>query len=589
MIEPTITCPGCKIEFKLTESLAGPLLESTRKEFERQLSQKDSDIRVREQAVREKEHAVEKSLHSIEEELALRLKAERGIIIEEEARKARNAILPDLEKKDRAISELNDVLRDRTERLTEAQDAQVELLRKQRELDDAIREMDLRIETRVQDSLATVRQEARKEAETQLTPQMREKESTIASLQEQLSEFKRRDDELRQREDHLRGQQEGLAKERQSIDEQIALKLNEERTGIAVEEAKKARLTVSTDLAQKTQEISELQEALKQREERLAEARGVQVELMRKQRELDEEKRELELTIEKRIQESILPIQDKARREAGEELKLKVLEKETIITSMQRQIEELKRRAEQGSQQLQGEVQELELEAMLRLEFPRDTIVAIQKGEHGGDVLQLVFGPAGQECGKILWESKRTKNWSDAWLAKLRDDMRASGAETAMLVSQVLPRGMETFDLIDGVWVTAHRLAMPVGRALRIALIELALARKAREGQQTKMELVYQYLTGHKFRHRIQAIVENFSDMQEDLNKERRVMNRQWAKREAQIRGVIDSTAGMYGDLQGIAGKHLEEIEGLDVQLLPQSEVLIENSPDADPKEEKSE
>ena len=240
---------------------------------------------------------------------------------------------------------------------------------------------------------------------------------------------------------------------------------------------------------------------------------------------------------------------------------------------MQRQIEELKRRAEQGSQQLQGEVQELELESLLHTVFPLDTIEPVAKGEHGGDVIQRVMGPLGQLCGSILWESKRTKNWSDGWLAKLRDDQRAAKAEAAMIVSQALPANVETFNLIDGVWVTSHRCAIPVAIAVRHSLIELATARQAGEGQQTKMALVYQYLTGPRFRHRIEAIVEKFADMQQDLDKERKTMTRLWAKCEEQIRGVVESTAGMYGDLQGIAGRTLQEIEGLEMQKIEVEEV----------------
>ena len=171
----------------------------------------------------------------------------------------------------------------------------------------------------------------------------------------------------------------------------------------------------------------------------------------------------------------------------------------------------------------------------------------------------------GSVCGSILWESKRTKNWNDAWLGKLRGDQRAAKAEISVIVSQTLPENVDTFHLIDGVWVTSPRCAIPVAICLRQSLLELATARQAGEGQQTKMELVYQYLTGSRFQHRIEAIVEKFSDMQSDLDKERKTMTRLWAKREAQIRGVVESTAGMYGDLQGIAGRTLQEIDGLSI------------------------
>jgi hypothetical protein len=182
-----------------------------------------------------------------------------------------------------------------------------------------------------------------------------------------------------------------------------------------------------------------------------------------------------------------------------------------------------------------------------------------------------VVGPLGQQCGTILWESKRTKNWSDGWLSKLRDDQRAAKAELALIVSSAVPKGITSFGLVDGVWVTEPKCALPVAVALRHALIELHSARQAGEGQQGKMELVYRYLTSPRFRHRVEAIVEKISDMQEDLERERRSMTRLWTKREAQIRGVIESTVGMYGDLQGIAGKALDEIDGLTLPMIESS------------------
>jgi hypothetical protein len=273
----------------------------------------------------------------------------------------------------------------------------------------------------------------------------------------------------------------------------------------------------------------------------------------------------MELTIEKQVQDSLLLVREQATKEAGEAHKLKILESQA---AMQRQIEELKQRAEQGSQQLQGEVQELELEATLLARFPLDVIEPVPKGEHGGDILHRVVGAHGKICGTIIWECKRTKNWSDGWLSKLRHDQRAAKAEIALIISHVLPKEVATFDLIDGVWVSDPRYAIPIANILRQGLIDQTAARQLSDGQQTKMDLVYQYLTGPRFRHRIEAIVEKFSDMQEDLDKERRTMTRQWAKREEQIRGVIDATAGMYGDLQGIAGKTLQEIEGLNITMI---------------------
>lgn len=369
--------------------------------------------------------------------------------------------------------------------------------------------------------------------------------------------------EMKQRETALREQENALAKAKASLDEQVAERLKQERAKIAEEEARKAKLAFSMDLEDKAKELASLQEILRQRDEKLAEAQKAQADLLKKQRELDDRLRELDLTIERRVQESLVTEREKAKKEAEASLNLKVMEKDHIIASMQRQIEELKRKAEQGSQQLQGEVQELELEALLSTKFPLDRIQPVPKGEHGGDILHQVIGPMGQSCGTILWETKRTKHWSDGWLAKLRQDQRAAKAEIAVLVSQALPKDVESFELIEHVWVTHPRAALPVAVALRHLLMEVTLARQASEGQHTKMELVYQYLMGPRFRQRVQAIVEAFTTMQEDLDKERKVMIKQWAKREEQIDRVMQATVGMYGDLQGIAGKSLQEIEGL--------------------------
>jgi hypothetical protein len=375
-----------------------------------------------------------------------------------------------------------------------------------------------------------------------------------------------KDAEVAKREISLNERAEAIEKAKASLDQQVAAKLQQERVRIAAEEQQKAKLVMGNDLNQKVKEISTLQEVLKQRDAKLAEAQKVQAELMRKERELDDAKREMEVTIEKRVQADLGNQREKAKKEAEEELKLKVMEKDQTITAMQKQIEELKRRAEQGSQQLQGEVQELELEALLTAKFPRDTIQPVPKGEFGGDVLHRVLGPLNQLCGTILWESKRTKNWSDGWLAKLREDQRSAKAEIAVIISQALPKDVETFGLVEGVWVADPKVALPVALSLRQTLIEVATARQASEGQQTKMEMVYGYLTGPRFRQRVQAIVEAFSSMKEDLDREKKAITRQWAKREEQIDRVMQATVGMYGDLQGIAGKTLQEIEGLEFQ-----------------------
>ncbi|HEX7423546.1 MAG TPA: DUF2130 domain-containing protein [Terriglobales bacterium] len=396
------------------------------------------------------------------------------------------------------------------------------------------------------------------------------------SLAAPLIEATRREYEKRlaKKDSDMATREAALAEAQETLDQRVAEKLKMERAKIASEESKKAKLALATELEEKDKEIEDLNGVLKVRDGKLAEAQKAQAELIRKQRELDDAKREMDLTIEKRVQENLDTIRQQVKKETEDQLKFKVMEKEQTILAMQKQIEDLKRKAEQGSQQLQGEVQEIELESLLKATFPQDMIERVPKGEHGGDLLHRVIGPQSQECGTILWESKRTKSWSDGWPAKLREDQRTAKAEIAVIATQVLPKGVETFYLIEGVWVTHMRAVLPVALALRQMLVEIGCARQASEGQQTKTALVYQYLIGPRFRQRIQAISEAFSSMDEDLAKEKRAILKQWAKREEQIGRAMQATVGMYGDLQGIAGKTLQEIEGFEFKQLEGSAEL---------------
>ena len=381
-----------------------------------------------------------------------------------------------------------------------------------------------------------------------------------------------KDMDVARRENEIDVAKEKLANAKKSLDEKVSIKVEDqlikERTRIIDEETKKAKKAVSSDLAQKEKDLAELQAVIENNQEKLAEAQSAQANIIKKERELDDARREIKLTVEKGIRDKLIETRERAKREAEESLKLNIAEKDQTISSMQSKIEDLMKKADQGSQQLQGEVQELELEENLRREFSLDVIEPVPKGEFGGDVVQRVVSVRGQPCGMILWESKRTKNWSDGWLPKLREDQRAAKADIAIIVSQSLPKGLDTFQTIDGVCVTHPRLVLPVATLLRQSLIDVAQSRQAIQGQQAKTEMVYDYLTSSRFRQRIEAIVEAFSTMQTDLEREKKVITKQWAKRDEQINRVMKSTVGMYGDLQGIAGKSMQEIESLEMQLL---------------------
>lgn len=328
----------------------------------------------------------------------------------------------------------------------------------------------------------------------------------------------------------------------------------------AAARAEKAQAEVVAALKRETQAAADSERAMT---EKLVAAQAAQAEALRKTRELDEARRELDLTVERRVTEGAAAVREEARRLAEEAIGLRVNEKEQVIAGLQRALEDAQRKAAQGSQQNQGEVQELALEAALREAFPLDVVSPVAKGVLGADcVLSLA------NEGAIVFESKRTKNWSEAWVAKVKDDQRAAGADVAVIVTAVLPKGVADFALYDGVWVCLPRHAVGLASVLRVALQEVAAARAAGQGLETKAELVYGYMTGPRFKTRIQAIVEAFTTMREDLDAERRAITKQWAKREAQIDRVLSGTTGMYGDLQAIAGRVLAEVEGLDVAAL---------------------
>jgi hypothetical protein len=384
-------------------------------------------------------------------------------------------------------------------------------------------------------------------------------------LTESLAEplIRSKEAEFRRREAQLHDQEVDLQRAREDIQSAVTRRVAEERRKVEAEAQAQAKLLFGAELEQSHKKLQDLNDVLKARDEKLAQAQKAHAETLRRQRELEEKEREIDLTIENRVSAGLEKVRQSSRAEAESHLKLKVAEKDQLIGTMQRQIEELRRKSEQGSQQLQGDAMEIELHQVLSEKFEDDDVRRVPKGEAGGDVVQYVRSPSGSACGTILWESKRTKTWSDTWLGKLRRDQLMAKADLSVIVSQTMPKGIDHFDLMDGVYVVSPQCIVPVARALRAALHELAIARQSSQGVETKAQLVFQYLTGSTFRRRLKGIVETFTCMQADLQAEKRALQKQWSKRETQLERLSESTVGMYGDLQGIAGKNLGEIEGI--------------------------
>jgi len=300
----------------------------------------------------------------------------------------------------------------------------------------------------------------------------------------------------------------------------------------------------------------------RQRNKKLAKQVDELLDEIRALRRKDEER---ELEMKKKLLQEEEKIRAEASKKAEEEHRLKDSEKDKKLSDALKQVEELKSKIEQGSQQTQGEALELELEERLAAEFPMDKISEVKKGQRGADVVQEVVDKLGRSCGTILWESKNAK-WSESWIGKLREDQRAAKADLAVLVSVNLPESVDSFSYINGVWVVGANYYLPLALALRFNLVSLHHEKQNQDGQEEKMQILYQYLTGAEFRHRVEAIVEAFGIMQNELEREKRWFNTKWARQEKEIRKVIDNTHGMYGDLQGVIGRSLPEIKTLELE-----------------------
>jgi hypothetical protein len=334
-----------------------------------------------------------------------------------------------------------------------------------------------------------------------------------------------------------------------------------------------AAATAKRDLEMK---LRDLEAANDEKGKKLDEAQRTELVLRRQQRELEEGKKQLELEVARRLDEERRTIDKAAEARTIESHRLKDREKDEQLASLKRTIEELNRKADQGSQQAQGEAAELEMEELLSGAFPNDRIEPVRKGARGADIVHRVCGATGVSCGTIIWELKHAKNWSDEWLVKLRADQRDQKAELAVLVAVTLPGGGVGFSMVDGVWVCHVSSALPLSHALRSQLIAVSSANAATEGRATKTELVYAYLAGTEFRQRVEALAEAFTAMEEDLSRERVAMERAWSKRRKQLEKALISIAGLYGDVQGIVGRSLPDITGL---AFPASDAPVQLGP----------
>jgi len=415
-------------------------------------------------------------------------------------------------------------------------------------------DIDHLVEERLRAEREVLTQEAVKKASSSYAAKLQSAEKELAENKAKLAVAEKAELEARR-------QRREIETEKRNLELTVSRRVSEEREKIREEIVQEQTQLFQTALQDK-------ERALAEKDTKLREAQQAELAVRKERQALEDQKHELELQIERRLDEERGKIREATQKEEEQTHRLKLAEKDKVIDDMRKQVEELRRKSDQGSQQLQGEVGELELEAILKAAFPSDHFEPVPNGRPGGDVIHTVVGPNGILCGKILWENKRVKNWSNDWLAKNREDQRKIGAHIGAIVTTTMPKGVDAFDRLEGVWVAGLRSALPLAKALRQALIETAVVKVAAQGRDGKMERMYGYLTGQAFRQRVAAIVEAYMTMHGDLDAEKRSMSKQWAKRERNLELLLSGAAGMYGDLQGIVGKSLPELDGLKLPAL---------------------
>ena len=362
----------------------------------------------------------------------------------------------------------------------------------------------------------------------------------------------------------------------------FAQKLQQEKQKLETEIQEQLRKSIAADFENK---LRMLENNNAETEEKLKEARGKELEFLQKEQQLKNKEAELEITLQKKMQQERTVIAEQIRNQETEKnnlkettYQLKVKELELQLDEQKKLADEMKRRAEQSSMQRQGESQEILLEEILKENFPFDIIEEVGKGVEGADCMQIIRNSAGVVCGKIIYESKRTKAWSNNWVEKLKSDKRNKGADAAILVTQAFPKDIDRFGEKDGIWLCGFTEVNSVAHLLRNGIIKVFEANKAQEGKGDKMQMLYDYLTGNEFRGQVEAIMEGFMAMKQGIAKEKIQMNKIWSEREKQLEKVLISTSGMYGSVKGIAGASIADIPLLDGT---DDENLLINDPSA--------
>jgi hypothetical protein len=515
--EQFVTCPNCQEKIPLTQALTSHIETDLKKQLQEEY---DNKIKLREKKVKE----------DTEKVIA--------------------------EKYETDLQDLKNQVSEKDKKLKEMNKRELDLNKRERELLEKEEEMQLKVTEQVRSQVSNIEKKIKEDTEKVVTERY---EMNMKDLNDRLLEREQKISVYNKQQQEFARKEKELSVKEESIENMIA-----EQVSKQVDEAKKKAIEDATK--ENSIAMSDMQSQIKELQEKLSSAHEEELKLRKKQRDLEADKKEWDLNKERELDAAKDEIFHKAKSESDADFKLKLRDKDLKLEQLTKTVEQLNKKLEQGSQQLQGESQELELEDTLKHHFPSDEIIPIAKGVKGADIIQKVKNQYGYECGIILWESKRHKRYDPKWIEKLKDDQRNEKANVAVLITQVLPENISTFGLECGVYVGSFNSAVGIALALRDQLFKIQMLRQSDVGKNQKMESLYNYLTSHEFSQRIAAILEAFESMQKQIADERKAFEKQWSLRSKLLSQVIKSTAGMHGDLKGLIGASLPDVDGL---LLP--------------------
>lgn len=363
--------------------------------------------------------------------------------------------------------------------------------------------------------------------------------------------------------EQLKKQQESFKinkkKQAEEVKKQVTDKVKESEAQLkkkiqkeAAEEQAEAMLNLQNELDEKSSKIKILNKTT--------------TELAKVKREKDELEGTITAKLEQKLNNDLIKERQKIKTEVSNKSDIEITELKLMLEQQKKLTEEMKKKQEQGSMQIQGEVQEIAIEKWLGAKFPLDTIEEIKKGERGADCIQIVNTRTKQNCGSIYYESKRTKTFQTSWLEKFQSDINEKNANVGVLVTEAMPSGMESIDQINGIWVCSYEEFKNLSIVLREAIIQLSTAISTQENKEDKMSLLYTYLTSNQFKIQIESIVDSFSQMKIDLDAEQRAVRSIWKKREKQLEKVLKNTIDMHGSIKGIAGSEIQSIPSLELK-----------------------